>query len=229
MRIAAAAAAVATWAGCATTTDPRANVSPELETPPYTTLVQDGSFELRRYAPYIAARTRVTGDMDAASSAGFRLLAGYIFGKNQSRAQLAMTAPVAAAPLPSSEKIAMTAPVAARPAGGQWEISFMMPSRYSLETLPIPDDPRVELAVAEASCRAVVVFPGFTGGRMVDTQREALQSWLSARGIRASSEPVLARYNDPFTLPWNRRNEVMLDVEGAECPAASMEASDTKA
>lgn len=145
-RIAAAATAIATFSGCATATDPRANVSSELETAPYTTLAREGSFELRRYEPHIVARVRVAGDIDSASSAGFRILAGYIFGGNQSRAQVAMTAPVAATPLPSSERIAMTAPVAARPTGGDWEISFMMPSRYSIETLPVPNDPRIELA-----------------------------------------------------------------------------------
>ncbi len=220
-RITSTLAAVAALVGCASTTDPRANVSTDLETPAYTTLVREGSFELRRYPPFIMARVRVAGDIDSASGDGFRLLAAYIFGANQSAATVAMTAPVAATPVASSEKIAMTAPVAARPVGEEWEISFMMPSRYTLDTLPVPNDPRVELAVAEASCRAVVVFPGFTGDRIVDTQREALQSWLRGRGLRASSEPVLARYNDPLTLPWNRRNEVMLDVQGAECPSAS--------
>ncbi len=117
------------------------------EEPKFDLLLEEDRFEIRRYAPQIIAETFVDGDMDSASSRGFRLIADYIFGNNQ-KASIAMTVPVVVEPAAGSEKIAMTAPVSIEPqteqegamAGAKrWRIHFVMPSQYSMATLPKPN------------------------------------------------------------------------------------------
>ena len=109
-----------------------------IEEPKYTVIEKSGEFELRAYSAKIVAETLVPGSMDKASSAGFRLIADYIFGNNTTRTgdneKISMTAPVTMEP--SSEKISMTAPVSMEQTGGQWRVHFVMPGRYTLETFP---------------------------------------------------------------------------------------------
>jgi hypothetical protein len=223
----AAGLAVLVVTSCATPGDA---VADELETPRYTTSATDAAFSLRHYAPYVMAQTMVDeADMDKASRTGFRRLAGYIFGGNQGQRTIAMTAPVTSQPLlstssstppstagaPPGERIAMTAPVgAAREATG-WRITFLMPSRYTLATLPVPNDPRVTFVEVPAVDRAVVTFAWLTSDDRVAEQTASLRAWLRGRGLVERGAPVVARYNDPFTLPWNRTNEIWIDVEPA--------------
>ena len=199
----------------------------KLETPTYETLATDGAFSVRRYAPYVVAQTVVDeADRDLASRAGFRRLAGYIFGGNQGRRSIAMTAPVTAeagassstssTPSPAAgERIAMTAPVAAAHEGAGWRITFMMPSRYTQATLPVPNDPRVSFVDVPATDRAVVTFSWLTSDDRVQEQTAALQAWLHQRGLVERGSPVLARFDDPLTLPWNRTNEIWIEVESS--------------
>lgn len=123
------------------------------EEPKYILLQKSDSFELREYAPQILAEVTVEGDLDAASNQGFRLIAGYIFGQNQVSEKIAMTVPVAVEPndQQKSAKIAMTAPVGIEPvksdqsSGNRWTVSFVMPSEYTLETLPKPLNAKVKI------------------------------------------------------------------------------------
>ncbi|MGB5571589.1 MAG: heme-binding protein, partial [Sedimenticolaceae bacterium] len=132
------------------------------EEPSYTVIEQSGDFELRMYSPMIVAETQVSGPMDDASSAGFRLIADYIFGNNTSRAggneKISMTAPVTMEPKP--EKISMTVPVSMEQTGEQWRVHFVMPSQYTLDTLPTPNNPAVCLREVPASNYAVIRFSG---------------------------------------------------------------------
>lgn len=116
-----------------------------------------GDVEIRRYGPRIAAQTTVSADEERARNEGFRRLARYIFGGNHRQAKIAMTAPVAQ----QNEKIAMTAPVAqSRGADGESVIRFFMPSKWSMELLPEPDDERVELVEVPSETYAVLRFSG---------------------------------------------------------------------
>lgn len=205
---------------CAT---PGEAVAADLETPRYRTVVTDGAFTLRRYAPYVAAETTVDNpNMDEASRAGFRRLAGYIFGGNQGSRKISMTAPVTAEPAAGEgEKIAMTAPVGAQSTGTGWRITFMMPSRYTLETLPVPNDPRVTFVEVPGRCRAAVTFSWLTTDDRVRAHTDELRRWAQGRGLVEKGPPVVARYDDPFTLPWNRTNEIWLEVaDGPLCGPA---------
>ncbi|MFA7512330.1 heme-binding protein [Mycolicibacterium sp. jd] len=168
-----------------------------------------GAIEIRRYGPRIAAQTVVAGDEEMARNAGFRRLAGYIFGGNHSQSQIAMTAPVAQ----QREKIAMTAPVAqARNADGQSVIRFFMPSKWSMELLPAPDDERVELVEVPGATYAVLRFSGDRSPQTVATKCEELLKSLGDSGFTPRGEPTAWFYDPPWTLPFRRRNEVAVEV-----------------
>ncbi|MFB1297130.1 heme-binding protein [Mycobacterium sp. pW049] len=168
-----------------------------------------GDVEIRRYGPRIAAQTAVAGDEEQARSDGFRRLAGYIFGGNRRQTKIAMTAPVAQ----KSEKIAMTAPVAqSRGAGGESVIRFFMPSKWSLELLPEPDDDRVELVEVPSETYAVLRFSGDRGPDAVAAKTTELLDSLRDSSFAPSGEPVAWFYDPPWTLPFRRRNEVAVPV-----------------
>lgn len=166
--------------------------------------------EIRRYASRVIAVTRVGDrDRDRAVNEGFRRLAGYIFGGNEGASSIAMTVPVTQA----GARLAMTTPVTQASAGeGGFEVTFTMPSGYSLATLPRPRDPRVELRALPAERVAVLRYSGLTSAEIVAARAEALRALLRARGETPTGEPVSARYDPPSTLPWIRRNEVWLHL-----------------
>jgi hypothetical protein len=182
------------------------------EGPAYAVEVQDGAFELRLYAPQIVAEVTVRGDRRAALSRGFRVLAGYIFGGNDGAAKVAMTAPVAQEPA----RIAMTAPVAQQAAqhaaGDAWVVRFTMPSDLTLATLPRPRDPAVRLVELPGDRQAVLRFSGLAGAGTWAAREAELAAWVATRGLTPAGALRHYWYDDPFTLPWRRRNEVAQPV-----------------
>lgn len=192
------------------------------EEPKYTLLEKSEPFELRAYAPRIVAEVQVSGDLDAASSQGFRLIAAFIFGKNQVSEKIAMTAPVGieSGDQSKSAKIAMTAPVLIEGskspdvnAKNAWTVSFVMPAEYTLDSLPKPLDSQVKIRQVPAEKRAVITFSGFYSEERVLEKTQALRDWMKSRNLRSIGEPQFARYNPPWTLPFMRRNEVMIQVQ----------------
>ena len=204
------------------------------EEPAYTVLTQMDSFELRRYEVQLVAQTWVTGDQDAASRAGFKILADYVFGNNTApsgeSSKISMTAPVkmqseamqskamqSKAMQPEnkkgsddSQKIAMTAPVSMQQADGKWHVQFTMPSQYTMQTLPKPNNPDIEIMEVRAQTYGVIKFSGLAGSKKVAAQTDQLQTWMQAQNLKITGVPELARYNPPWTLPFMRRNEVMI-------------------
>ena len=146
--------------------------------------------EIRAYAPRIMAVTGMNEDSDS----GFRVLAGYIFGGNA-----------------EEQKIAMTAPVQQTMAGEK-EMAFMMPAEYALKDLPQPEDQRVSFREAPAYTAAVIQFSGWASAEKADENWQQLQRFLIAEGIDITGEPTLNQYNPPWTLPFMRRNEVIVPV-----------------
>jgi hypothetical protein len=181
-----------------------------VEEPAFRTIARDGDFDIRDYPALVVAEVSVSGDQQEAASRGFRLLASYIFGANKRRQGIAMTAPVAQAP--SSETIAMTAPVAQSRSGGEWTVRFTMPSAYSLQTLPAPNDPRVRLRVTAPARFAVLKFSGLAGADAVAAKTAALEGFVRSRRLRIVGPVWLAQYDPPWTLWFMRRNEVMVPV-----------------
>jgi hypothetical protein len=194
-----------------------------LEQPKHRVLETIGKIELRDYEPSILAEVEVEGERSAAVNQAFRILAGYIFGGNQGQNKIAMTAPVTQAPEPASkagEKIAMTAPViqetvsaATSTSSPRWRVAFMMPSKFTLDTLPKANDERIKFRVSEPVKRAAIVFDGFSTESNLGTHREQLEAFIAKRGLKIAGEYSMAFYNDPFTLPWNRRNEWWVAIE----------------
>jgi len=190
------------------------------EEPKYVLLEKSEPFELRAYAPLIVAEVKVDGDLDAASAQGFRLIAAYIFGKNQVAEKIAMTAPVGieSSDQNKSAKIAMTAPVkieGGKPletAANQWTVSFVMPAEYTLASLPKPLNPQINIREVPAEKRAVITFSGFYNEDKVQEKTQALREWMKTKNLKSAGEPQFARYNPPWTLPFMRRNEIMIQV-----------------
>jgi hypothetical protein len=182
-----------------------------VEEPAYQTVVQSGPFEVRDYPALVVAEVTVSGGQKEAGGKGFRLLAGYIFGGNQGQKKIAMTAPVGMQP--TGEKIAMTAPVTQMRSAGEWIVRFTMPSQYSLDTLPTPNDPRVHLVQTPPTRFAVVRFSGLAWPDDVAAKTKLLQAWMEKRNLRGTGPATLAQYNPPWTLWFLRRNEVMIPVE----------------
>ena len=183
-----------------------------VEEPAFHQVLREGDFEVRDYPALAVAEVTVTGEQKDAASKGFRLLAGYIFGANKRRQDIAMTAPVTQQAV--TEKIAMTAPVAqTQTAAGRWVVRFTMPSAYSLQTLPVPDDARVTLRTTEPARVAVLRFSGLAQPDDVQAKSNELLARVTSHHLRAIGPVSLAQYNPPWTLWFMRRNEVMVDVE----------------
>jgi hypothetical protein len=184
------------------------------EEPSYSALAALGPVQIRHYAPRLAASVSVPGDEIAARSAGFRILAAYIFGANNARAGISMTAPVAQNA--AATEIAMTAPVAqAQTAQGLWEISFFMPAKYTLASIPQPLDPRIRLHETAASTEAVLGFSGVPKAAAVHEAAARLTQQLAGSGWAPSGAIGAQFYDPPWTLPWLRRNEVTVPVSPA--------------
>ena len=191
----------------------------ETEEPDYTVLSQDDDFELRRYDEQLVAQTWISGDQDTASRAGFKTLADYIFGNNTAASgessKISMTAPVTmqSGSSDESQKIAMTAPVNMQQENGKWRVQFTMPSQYTMQTLPKPNNPNVEIIEVPEQTYGVIKFSWLAGEDKVSEKTEALQTWMQSQNLTPTGEPELARYNPPWTLPFLRRNEVMIAYE----------------
>jgi hypothetical protein len=188
-------------------TSPLANA---IEEPRYAVVGQYDSFEIREYAPYLVAEVVVPGPAEEAGNQGFRILAGYIFGKNKGERKISMTAPVMQAPAPT--KIEMTAPVTQAAANGGYVVQFTMPGDYTLETLPEPLDARVKLKEVSGGRFAVIRYSGTWSHRNYEEHLEALERGLDAAGLSTSGSPIYSRYNAPY-VPWfMRRNEIWLKL-----------------
>ena len=175
----------------------------------YDVAEEHGSIEIRDYAPMIVAEVSVKGDRETAISAGFRMIADYIFGNNISSQKVEMTAPVIQEP---SEKIAMTAPVTQQGSEGVWLVRFVMPSSYTMQTLPKPNNAQVLLKEVEGKRFAVIRFSGLPKKESLEKQTKELEAFIQENKLQPASEPTYAFFNPPWTLPFLRRNEVMIEI-----------------
>ena len=164
-----------------------------IEEPRYQVIEQDGAFELRDYAAYLVAETRVEASFTEAGSEAFRRLFRYISGNNAAQ-----------------QKIAMTAPVTQVADADGYRVAFVVPSRYSASTVPEPLDPRIEIRAVPARRVAVWRYSGRWTQERYDQMERQLREAIAARGLSVDGPPVLARYDPPF-MPWfMRRNEVLI-------------------
>ena len=181
-----------------------------VEQPKYKVTILDGPVEVREYGPMIAAEARVRGERKVAIQTGFRLIAAYIFGANRPNAKIAMTAPVQQQ---SVVKIAMTAPVMQQTTADGWIIRFIMPSGWTMQTLPEPNDTRVTQEHMAPKRVIVIQFSGLAHDALIQAKTDQLRSYARETKLKIVGEPLLAFYNPPWTLPFFRRNEIMFDLD----------------
>ncbi|MEY4468091.1 MAG: hypothetical protein RIR21_1884 [Pseudomonadota bacterium] len=170
-----------------------------VEEAPYSVLVSEPPFEQRHYPSFVVAETELPGDFDAASRTGFRRVAAYIFGENTGETG-------------SSRKIAMTAPVTVTPIPTGWRLHFVMPSQEKLDTLPKPVNSQVALRRVDDHDMVSIRFSGWATAAAIKENTQRLTEWALSRQLTLVGTPQVARYNDPFTLPWRRRNEILIEV-----------------
>jgi len=184
----------------------------------YRVITSEKPFEVRDYAPYIVAETIVAADLEDAGSVAFKILFGYISGENRSRSRSAMTAPVFQQP--KGERIAMTAPVGQQPIEGNnaWSVTFMMPSGYTLDSLPVPNHPAITIRQVPSQRMAVVRYAGLWNEKGYLENQAKLQAWIRDRGYTTVGDPIWARYNPPFTPWFMRRNEILIPIESDGSP-----------
>ena len=182
--------------------------SQAIEEPDYRVVRTIGQVELRQYAPYVVAEVVLDSSADEAGNLAFPILAGYIFGKNKGEKKFAMTAPVTQSAVPT--RMEMTAPVTQAAVAGGMRVQFVLPKGVSLATAPEPLDPRVQLREVPAASWAVIRYSGTWSQANYLEHLEALRTALAAQNVATQGEPVLARYNAPFTPWFLRRNEVWL-------------------
>ena len=189
-----------------------------LEKAKYSVVEKEGNFELRQYEPYLVAETMVEGDFDTVGNEGFRRLFDYISGKNRRQQSISMTAPVSQKA--ESEKISMTAPVNQVRVGEKYRITFVMPAKYTMETLPEPLDTRVKLKEVPGQLIAALKYSGTWSKDRYEEKKIRLQALMRQKNLKPAGEPIFARYNPPF-MPWFlRRNEVLIPVENGSQPTA---------
>jgi len=184
------------------------------ETPKYEVILNEGNKEIRYYESYIVAKITMKGEFKEAQGNAFRILAGYIFGDNEKKQEIAMTAPVVQKPIAESEKLPMTAPVIQSPSEEGWVMTFMMPSAYKMEDLPTPKDKRVSLEKVSARYVAALRYTWFGSKSRYERKANELQEWLaSLKEYEPVSSPMYAGYDPPWTLPFFRRNEMMIEIK----------------
>ena len=168
-----------------------------LEEPEYELLSEYEGFEIRRYSESVQARLLTPSSGWRGSSGGFRRIAGYIFGGNE-----------------TNQRIAMTAPVQMWDTDSGSMMSFTMPSKYSIKDLPSPIDKGVEIVEVDEYVVAVLPFSGFSRTSKARRLMAKLETLVQASGLTARGAPVLAVYDNPgTTLPFMRRNEIHLPLD----------------
>ena len=180
----------------------------KVEQPSYSVERSDGPFEVRAYPPTIVAQITMRGGRREAIGAGFRLVAGYIFGDNATHQKVAMTAPVL------QQRVSGEAVDPAE--GTSWTVRFVMPRTWSMTTLPKPADARVTVVAHPAERYAVVRYSGLARGGAIAEKTRALTGYMAEQKLRPAGEPVFAFYDPPWTLPFLRRNEIMIGIAPAD-------------
>jgi hypothetical protein len=180
------------------------------ETPEYMVIRKDREVELRQYPAYIKAQVEIEeSSYREAIFKGFRILADYIFGNNLGNKNIDMTSPVQ---VTEGQKIAMTKPVTI---SGEdvYSVAFIMPSQYTMATLPEPKNSGISFIKVESKIMAAIGFSGFYRDGQLKKAKKRLQQWLENENLQSDGAFIAAGYDPPW-VPWFlARNEVMISVK----------------
>jgi hypothetical protein len=187
----------------------------DIETPDYQVVSTHDEYEVRKYEPYIVAEVTVAGGYRESLYSGFRKVADYIFGNNTRADSIEMTTPVLQKEGPRTEKIPMTAPVLHEESAneGSYLVAFIMPKDYTMESLPQPNNEEVQLREVPAKRYAVLRFGAYATEGRTHRKTSRLQDSLTRDGVETIGEPIVAQYNPPWTPPWARRNEILIEIQ----------------
>lgn len=178
--------------------------------PPYVLERSRVGYEVRCYDPYLVAEAEIAPGTEEPLSAGFRVLFRYIGGANNGSRKIAMTAPVLKE---TGVKIPMSKPVLSRQEQGLTKVAFVLPKVYTLETAPLPEDPAITIRELPARKVAVLRFSGYASDAVMADKREELAALLERDGLHPAGPFLEAYYNPPWTPPFLRRNEVMVEID----------------
>lgn len=186
-----------------------------IEEPTYTVIEKKEGYEIRSYTPYIKAEVKGTGTYQEATEQGFRLIADYIFGNNTSKESISMTTPVLESPTENdSQKIAMTTPVLESSTGtAARTIAFVVPSKYTLDTLPTPNNPAVNLVAVPARTVAVLRYTWYPTEARTNAKKDLLLGYLKRDNKSVAGAIETARYNPPLSMPLTLRNEIIIPID----------------
>lgn len=173
------------------------------ETPEYKVIEKKDNIEIRNYEKYLVAEVEVEGNRKEAAKKGFWILAKYIFGKNAAQEKMAMTSPVA--------QIASDAAEIAK--SQKWLVQFKMPKKYSLQTLPKPINQEIKFKEIKVKKAIAITFAGFWCDEKFVKNKEKLKEFAQTNNLELINQPIISYYDDPFTLPWNRRNEIIWEIK----------------
>jgi hypothetical protein len=184
------------------------------ETPYKVSEILENGVEIREYPEEIWATT-VAEDQNSAFSPLFR----YISGDNERSEKIEMTAPVVT-PKPQldgaastqGEKIEMTAPVVTMNTEKGQFMAFIMPEQFDINSIPKPSSNKVKIELVEPRKLATIRFSGYANQENYEKNLEILNKTLENREISTKGEPLLMQYNDPWTPPFLRRNEIAIQV-----------------
>ena len=184
-----------------------------IETPKYDVLQKDGKFEIRQYQEHINASVEIDADFRNALNQGFGVLADYIFGNNRTKTSIEMTAPVTGQAVKST-KIEMTAPITSVKGGEgkKYLVSFTMPSKYNLESLPEPMNTTILLQKIAPHQAAALRFSGYLNEKTISKKTQEIETWLNKNSLKGKSSYIVAQYNPPWIPGMFRRNEIIAEL-----------------
>ena len=170
-----------------------------IEKPTFKLLEKNGNIEIRVYDPMVIAKTLVEESYDSALSKGFRRIANYIFGGNDKDMSISMTAPVISKKLKKNP--------------GLYEVSFVMPKKYTLEDLPKPKFSSVKLEKANLGKVICIKFGGWATEKRVERYQTDLIKSITAMGLESNGDFLVAQYNSPWAIPPFRKNEILIQLK----------------
>ena len=180
-----------------------------VEVPAYKILKKEQNIEIRQYPPLIIAEVKTAGSRQDSIGNGFRILADFIFGNNEGEKQLSMNGPITQQ---QGIKIAMTAPVQQEKTDTEWAISFIMPSKFSIDTIPNPINDRIKIIQIPSKRYAVITFSGRSTEANLTKHTNELEIYMNGSSYSKVGNAKYAFYNPPWTLPFLRRNEVQFEI-----------------
>ena len=180
-----------------------------VEVPAYKILKKEQNIEIRQYPPLIIAEVKTAGSRQASISDGFRILADFIFGNNEGEKRLSINGPITQQ---EGIKIAMTAPVQQEKTDAEWATSFIMPSKFSIDTIPNPINDRIKIIQIPSKRYAVITFSGRGTEANLTKHTNELEIYMNGSSYSKVGNAKYAFYNPPWTLPFLRRNEVQFEL-----------------